>query len=311
MSRLYSGSWLCLSLLLLPVGLADPVAVLVRSQGEVRLQRAGATAAAPAQVGSQLMAGDLVTPSKGGRAVLLFHTGKVQSITVPTRVIAPAGPARSSTFSQTVKTLAQVANTDAREKPNRSGMIRPIPGSTEPIAPRNGLTILDRRPSFSWIGIPGAKAYTLILGRAGQPPQRFEVGADTSWTLPATHPTLVAGETYYWAVGPSGDGRVSARQDFRVASQQQRAEIQKRLSGLRAIGLSPESEGIFLTALAYRDAGLWYEVAAVLDRMSRANPSAGPFLHQLRGEAYDELGNLDAAAREFELARRADGAVAP
>lgn len=306
-----AATLLLLLLALAAAAWADPAAVLVRFSGDVRIQRGAAGATVPAALGVALAAGDQVVVGSGASAVLLYRTGRVETLTRSTRVAAPAAAASSSTlFSQTVRTLAQVAATDAREKPNRTGMIRPIPGGAEPLAPRNDITILARRPTFSWNRVPGARRYLIQLAREGQPPERFTLGADTSWTLPASHPALAEGARYIWTVGDDGDGRPAPPQRFRVATAEQRAAVQRRIAGLSAAGLAPDREGGFLAALIYRDAGLWYEADAALGRLGRSD-RAGDLYHQLRGETYDALGRLDDAAREFQRVGTALGTRQP
>lgn len=286
------GAWLA----------ADPVAVLVQMQGAVRIQKAEQANSVPAAPGMDLAPGDLVVVPAGGRAVLLHRTGKVQTATQSVRVAAPAGRAPSSVFAQTMKTISQVATSDARDQPNRTGMIRPIPGWTELVAPRNGIVILQRRPTFTWVGTRGSRGYTLQISTAGKPPRRFMLGRDTTWTIPADSPPLTPGVAYTWTVGDSQEGRAAPPQRFRVASQAERAAVEQRLAEVRAAGLDPAGDGILLAALAYREAGMWYELDRVLQRFSSLGLAQGALYHQLRGEGFNALGDLESAAREFRLA---------
>lgn len=281
-------------------GLEDPVAVLVELNGDVKIQRAGTSAPESAGLGVHLRAGDRVLLANGGRAVLLYRTGRVHRAS-ETLQVQDEGGERSGMFAQAAATLSQIASTNARAQPNRQGMIRPIAGSAVPISPRNGILIMPVRPSFVWYQIPGATGYTLQIGHTESSPTRLELGADTAWTLP---PDLVLdpGGTYVWTVGASPDGRIAPPQEFRVATSEERREIRDRLSELRAAGLDPDGPGMFLAALVYRDAGFLYEANDLLDRIEAAGAGVGPAFYTLRGEVYDAIGRLEAAERAFELA---------
>jgi hypothetical protein len=66
-------------------------------------------------------------------------------------------------------------------------------------------------------------------------------------------------------------------------------------------GIDPLGDGMFLTALAYRDAGLMYEASSVLERLGRTG-AKGRAYYLLRGEVLDALGDLDSAAASFAAA---------
>ena len=56
-----------------------------------------------------------------------------------------------------------------------------------------------------------------------------------------------------------------------------------------------------LLALAYRDAGLFYEANRVVEQLTKVG-SKGRIFHLLRGEVLDAIGNLDGAAKAFAAA---------
>jgi hypothetical protein len=227
-----------------------------------------------------------------------------------TKASQPAG-----LFSRTVQTLSVVATTDARAHPNRQGMIRPIAGSAVPISPRNQIKILAVRPTLVWFKIPEAPAYVVQVRRVdaactsaaadARPayckPVRFEAGADTSFTVPAKEVALARGGTYEWAVAPTSGGRVSEGQRFQIVDDKTNAEITAQLKELRTAGINPATDGLFLSALAYRNAGLFYDAKRALERLPTAAAQGKPY-HQLKGEVLDALGDLEGAAREFSQA---------
>jgi hypothetical protein len=282
---------------------AEPVAVFVQVTGPVQVRPAAGGAAEAAAVGRGVAPGDSVAIGGGGKAVLLYRTGRMQTVEQGLRISDPREAETGTLYSRTMRTISQVATTDVRSQPNRQGMIRPLPGQAAPIAPRNGITVLDARPEFHWFASPGATRYTLQLRRTditGERPVRFDAGADTAWRFPGAIPPLAAGGTYEWTVGAAG--RVAPVQRFVVASAALRAEVDAGLAEVDAAGLDP-ADALFLRALLYREAGLFYDAERMLRQLAGAG-AGGRVFHMLRGDVYDSLGDLDAAAAAFAEADR-------
>ncbi len=289
---------------------AGPVAVLVRVEGDVQVERADAGAPVKGAVGMQLAAGDRVVIPDGGRAILLHSSGRMEQATASLTLEAPREHEPSNLFTQTLRTLSQVATTDARTQPNRQGMIRPIAGSPVPIAPRNDIAVLDVRPSFTWFSVPHATGYQVQIRRvapAESRPERFPAGADTMWTYPASAPPLVPGATYAWTVGPIGAGRPASEQRFKVADASTVAALQATLKVILNGGVDPSGGGLFMAALAYRGAGLFYEADRALDRLQAEGGAAGRPYYMLRGEVYDAMGRETEARQAFEMAETQAG----
>lgn len=282
---------------------ADPVAVLVKLNGAVQVQRSGAAAPVPAEVGMPLEPGDRVLPSAGARAVLLHSTGRTEVAATAVTVEAARQGERAGVFTRAVRTLESVAATSAKADPNRQGMIRPLPGAPVPVSPRNGIAILEARPTFVWLSVPGATGYMIQIRAEGQRPVRYEVGSDTTWALPSDAPPLVPGTSYQWTVGAmSSSARVAEPQEFSVATDSVGTAIQGYLTELEALSLDPDEDGAFLAAVIYHASGLVYEADRLLARLQATGDGEGRTFHLLRGEVYDALGRLDDAAREFALA---------
>lgn len=288
-----------------PARAADPVAVLVRLDGAVRVHRTAAAAPVAGSVGMQLAPGDQVLVPAGARAVVLYRTGRTETLTRSTRLQAPRGQQRTNVFRQTVRTLSEVASTDARSQPNRQGMIRPIAGASVPISPRNGVVVRTARPQFVWFSVPGAEGYVVQLRKAEGTPARYEVPAsDTAWTLPADAPALEEGATYEWTV-TTPEGRAAEVQKFRVATAEERVALEREMAAIRAAGLNPSGDGLILTAVAYRNAGMHYDAMRSLDALAASGLPLGRDFHLLRASVYDRLGMLPAAEKEYAAA---DGA---
>lgn len=280
----------------------EDAALVMRVSGDVEIRHAGATPA-PASVGQRLSAGDEVRPAAGGRAILLTRTGATMNVTEATTLQAPSGGGNPDLFDRAVQTLARAASSDARTAGGRQGMIRPIPGEPVLVAPRNGLLVATTRPTFRWMPVDGADGYTIQIRRTdGGQPVRYPVGNATEWTLPSNAPALMPGATYAWTVAPS-QGRPTREQQFRVIGPDGYAELASSLSEVAAMGLDPTGDGLFLSAIVYRDLGLIYDANAALTGLQSAGE--GEFtadLYLLKGEILNQLGLAEEATAAFDKA---------
>lgn len=284
---------------------ADPVAVLVQLTGDVQLQRADGAGASAAAVGASLAAGDRLVIADGARAVVLYRTGRSQSATESVTIAAPDGQQPGSLFDQTVQTIAQVATTDARRQPNRQGMIRPVAGEAVPIAPRNGIRVLDSRPTLTWFGIPSAQGYMVQLRRIDVDdarPVRYHAGTDTTFTLPPDAHPLVTGAEYEWTVAAMPAGRPASVQRFVVLDADAHAALKARLHSIHEAGLDPAGDGAFIAALAYRDAGAHYQALQMLEAVAASGAQGSRTYHLLRAEVLDAIGDIDGATAAFAAA---------
>lgn len=286
---------------------AEPVAVLIQLNGKVEIEKAGRAAAAA--VGASLEPGDRLLVPEGGKAVLMYRTGEMETATSTRTIAARQSEQVGNVYRQTMQTIAQVASTDAARQPNRQGMIRPVPGSPVPISPRNGISVQGTHPSFTWFAVPDASSYMIQIRRTDEPghaPMRFGAGSDTTWSLPADRTPLVRGATYSWTVAPAR-GRPAAEVSFRVLDAAVHDELAATLAGLVAAGVDPAADGLFVAALAYRDAGLFYEADRALAQLAETGSGSGRTYFLLRGEVFDRLGDLDAASVAFRTADAESG----
>ncbi len=278
----------------------DAAALVVRLQGGVQVRHAGAEPV-PAAVGQPLAGGDEVVPETGARAILITRTGATQIVTEATTVTAPEAAAPSDMFARAVRTLAQAASGDARSAGGRQGMIRPIPGEPVLVAPRNGLTLTAARPTFRWMEVEGAPGYTIQIRNVdGGRPVRFETGDETEWTLPHDADALEPGATYAWTVAPVR-GRPTREQRFTVLGADAADELRATLHEVEALGLDPEGDGAFLTALVYRDLELPYEARTALARAEEGG-SMGAEAWLLKGDILNLLGHAEEARAAFDKA---------
>jgi len=278
----------------------DPVALVIRVQGDVAVRHAGAEPA-PATVGERMYVGDGVLPQSGSRAILITRTGGQQVVTEQTTLSEPRGAGNPDIFARAMSTLAQAAATDVTAG-GRQGMIRPLTCGIAPVAPRNGLLVAAPTPTFEWTGVEGQTYDLMVRDLDGGQPLIFEVGSDTTFTVPGDA-ALTQGATYAWTVFVGGrrGGRPCEQQEFRVMSLEESVDLEDYMDEIAVFGLDPMTDGLFLTVVAYRDLGLYYEAHDALVTVERqANLSADLYL--LKGEILAELGHEEAAREAFDRA---------
>lgn len=283
-----------------PLAAQDPAALLVQLSGDVQVQRGGTSS--PAAIGAQLVPGDRVVPASGARAILILRTGAQQVVTSATTVAAPSGGGDATLFDRMISTLSQAATAEARSAGGRQGMIRPIPGEPVIVSPRNNLTVTTMHPTFEWMAVEGADGYTVQIRKLGEGgrPARYDVGKANVWTLPEGEPGLTPGATYAWTVAPR-PGRPTREQEFRVLDTGESAALDQRLEEISTLGLDPQGDGLFLTAMIYREMDLFYEAREALSAVeSRGEMSADLYL--LKGEILNVLGHADEAQAAFDRA---------
>ena len=217
-------------------------------------------------------------------------------------MVEPEAGVNGDLFARAMSTLAQAAATDATAG-GRQGMIRPIPGATALVSPRNQLLVASTRPTFHWTATPD-QSYDLMLrkvGGAGRP-EIFEVGTDTTFTLPEGM-ELEPGATYVWTVFVGGrrGGRPVPEQEFRVMSLEESFDLEDYLEQIAVFGLDPMTDGLFLTVVAYSDMGLFYDAREALESVER-QASLSADLYLLKGEILTELGHEEAARAAFDKA---------
>ncbi len=268
-----------------------PAALVIRVQGGVDVTH-GSASPTPAAVGERMFVGDGVIPASGAQQV----------VTQRTTIAESSETGNPDIFERALATLAQAAGTDATIG-GRQGMIRPIPGETALVGPRNSLAVASTRPTFTWTATAG-QSYDLMLRKLdGGRPVVYEVGADTVWTLPAGEADLEQGATYQWTifVGGRRTGRALPPQDFRVISLEESVEMEDYLEEISVFGLDPRGDGLLLTLVAYRDMGLFYEAREAVESVEATGPLSWE-LYKLKGEILAELGHENDARAAFDQA---------
>lgn len=232
-----------------------------------------------ASVGLTLSAGDRLAVAAGGRAVIVRASGRSETFTSSATISAATRSEPGGLVRNTLALLGQMS-TDARMQPNRAAMIRPIAGAAVAISPRNGITVLDLRPTFVWFAAT-SRPYTVQLARKHGVPLRFTDIQDTVWTLPDSELPLLAGAEYEWTVTAGVGGRTPTAVTFRAISSAELAVLTRHLESLSAEGLDFEKEGLLLAAAAYLEAGLVYDALHALERLLAGSVSVSAEIREL------------------------------
>lgn len=284
-----------------PLVAQDPVALVIRVQGDVSV-RHGTEAPAPAVVGERMFAGDGVLPGDGSRAVLVTSAGAQQVVTEELTLDRPQGAGNPDIFARAVRTLARAASADGSTG-GRQGMIRPLRCGVTPMAPRNGLLVATPTPTIRWNG-PEGQHYDLMLHKlgSGEPSTIYEVGTATEFTIPEED-ALAPGGDYAWTVVPGGrrGGRPCEQMGFRVMGLEESVDLQDYMDEIAVFGLDPMTDGLFLTVVAYRDMELFYDAREALDSVE-ARSALSADLYLLKGEILTEIGEGEAAREAFDRA---------
>lgn len=284
-----------------PLAAQEPAAIVIRVQGDVAVVRGGSDVAA--SVGERLEVGDEIVPSPGSQAILVTRTGGQLVVDQRTTIQEPRSGGNPDIFARALNTLAQAASADATTG-GRQGMIRPIPGQPSLVSPRNELKVASTRPTFTWTAVPGQTYDLMLRPLGGGRPVVFEVGTDTTWTLPGDADELEMGETYEWTLfvgGRRGGRAVQPAQRFRVIDLVESVEMEDYLEDISVFGLDPRGDGLFLTVVAYRDMGLLYDASEALESVEEDSGLSWE-LYRLKGEILAELGREADAREAFDRA---------
>ena len=86
-------------------------------------------------------------------------------------------------------------------------------------------------------------------------------------------------------------------------SLEESVELEDYMDEIAVFGLDPHGDGLFLTVVAYRDLGLFYDARQALEGVER-EATLSAELYLLKGEILAELGHETEARAAFD---RADG----
>jgi len=123
------------------------------------------------------------------------------------------------------------------------------------------------------------------------------------WALPDSAADLEQGAEYQWTifVGGRRGGRALPPQNFRVIGLEESVDLEDYLEEISVFGLDPRGDGLFLTVVAYRDLGLFYEAREAMEAVEAGGPLSWE-LYKLKGEILAELGHEEEARAAFDRA---------
>ena len=84
-------------------------------------------------------------------------------------------------------------------------------------------------------------------------------------------------------------------------SLEESVDLEDYIDEIAVFGLDPMTDGLFLTVVAYRDLGLFYDARDALESVER-DTSLSADLYLLKGEILIELGHEAAAREAFDRA---------
>jgi hypothetical protein len=184
-----------------------------------------------------------------------------------------------------------------KSEPMQVGATRGGP-ATRPIprAPRLG-KVYSLQPQFGWIYSGPGRVFLLIVYREDLT-ELYRMGAATNpFTYPPEAPVLKPGQKYFWSVevlgaGPSGSPPELA--GFVVASEEERAEIEKALAKISARNPYEQARA---RARLFADRAVWYDAVAAYSDLIAQHPTRAELFEQ-RGQIFAQLKVTEPLAEE-------------
>ncbi|MBI3825971.1 MAG: hypothetical protein HY294_08245 [Candidatus Rokubacteria bacterium] len=286
---------------------ADPVAYVTELHGQrggVRVQSAGAGDAPPAQPLMPLHAGDRIRVTGDGRAVVLFHAGTVQVVTLdnsPYTVTPPPGPAASERLQAAMHSIAHALLGRPEPPTTRRLSVR---GSDEPpggapviLAPRHS-RVMPGGVVFEWRDDHAGSHEIRVSGSDGAVVWQRAGIARSPVAYPDTGRRLAEATRYVWEL--STPGRPTQAAQFEIVSSAEAARIQAELAEL---GRGLRGTSLVVARAAYLfDQGLFGDARRELEAATRSDPrEPGGWL--LLGRVYDQVGLGPQADDAYERVR--------
>lgn len=280
---------------------ATPAAIVLAVDGEVSVIRdqGDATAVRTAAPGMRLLLGERVSPESGASVTVVTRSGERRVLDGPAVLTPPEDPAYGDIFVRAAGLLARAVNAAGLSSPNVDGDLRRAPGLPVPIAPRNGILVLEAQPRLTWSPVAGAARYTLVLRSEDGPTIRHATG-DTTFVVPRA---LAPGRRYFWTV--EVEDRAAPEAAFRTLSDADATGLVQGLAQLREAGFDPDGEGRLLKVVLFSDLGLYYAALSELTALEASAGALAPEAWLLKGEILDRLGLLEQARAAFRRAAEA------
>lgn len=249
----------------------------------------------PAPVGTQILTGDLVFPTRGA--------------TVKVRCQDRSFGARTRVFG-----LADVCPESSHPRFPQSGrgeddFLAFLEGNFEYAA-----QVADGNPTLRWNPVENAATYRLQMWDCGQGDFNctsviWEATVEDT-QIPYQGAALEPGRNYRLAVSAIDDGdRTSSYLTLRRLDQDQLEALQTAAAQLEGAELSTEVNALALTRIYLEVAepntlppnGAGLVLAAIPALEGVTAESATPYLHRLLGDLYLQVGLLEAAQTEYEM----------
>ena len=285
---------------LVPPSSATPDAVLLRVQGEVRLQQVITGQVVPASFGDGLWRGDVITTGQDAQAEVLCSDGDSVRIEPNQSVAVVCGETPDPVYQSVIVRI-------------HGGQIETLP-PTRPdlpddddnlptiLSPRN-THLIEGRPAIRWRAVEGAGDYTVLVSDPRG--ELWQVTTqETELPYPEPQPALEAGVSYLIQI-TAGMGPTQSQPSETVLLMMLSAadveQVRQFETQVEALDVSAESAR-FILAVYYADQELYD--AAITELVSLAEGTRSPLVHRLLGDAYLAV-QLDAeATQSYEEAHK-------
>ncbi len=291
----------------------DRVALMTDIKGTVEVARAGETTFRAADWGSQLFEGDRVRTGADSETSLLFANGNMVSLDGGSTMTISAATTSAPTLSGPVREvggdLLAAASDLALHRAGEGeiavlGGLRSGAGDSvlRVLAPVN-TRIVDGTPDFSWAAQDDFDTYRITVSSSDGVVHEAETEA-TSWTWPASAPTLSPGTTYFWRVEADDmlDTVASPLASFVVLTDSERTQVAEARTDIENLfGESDSADAAYLLGSVYARHGLLADAISIFSAIAERNPDSAA-AHRILGSLYADAGMKDEAIQSLQRA---------
>lgn len=293
------------------------VALVLEVHGPVNVQHANARRTEAAAFGRALEQTDVVHVGPAGSVKLFLRTGFIVGLGAGTTVQIgqlQVGPSDKLAAPVSGRVPFIIAGTRESGQTMLTPLFRHVGGGVimdrehddflelTPCATR----ITTGRPTFSWLGVPAAAQYLLVVTNlSGDQLLYVATGSTTSWAFPPDSAALPDNAWYDWTlVARSGDGRVLARSSCKFEVRIDTVAVQRALAAIAEHSGGPDTpSALYLSGCHLFDLHYFSEAAQRFTALSQRLPDS-PVPHRALAQVYDAMDMKQAAERERAAAVR-------
>jgi hypothetical protein len=273
----------------------EPVAMVLFVQGDVKLRRM-----------DMLRSGDVVrVPASGSVRLVYFADGHCERLK----------PAATVTITETGGSPAEAVKREKAKLPAshldglrsmaasaRAGVsrVRDPAAAPLPLSPIHGATVLNDRPTFVWMPVPGVAVYSfrIFLGDTDREENLSwsESSAKANCDFPKSREGLKRGETYTWKV-VARENEVVAQGTFTVATAEQAEDFE----AVRKLAESADKSDRLLAAMLYEGGKVYGDCHRLFESLAKEMP-AEPWVMMASARHLSRTGQFEEAERREKQA---------